>query len=273
VVGDQIFALQAGALLRASITSPGAVTAVAAATSGDGDDYQLLADAAQSRLWLVRRQTPSVLIAAFDSRSLRPLGEVSRPGRATGAALLDGRLYVATDQGLITLSTPLGGDLRSFASAQPQVIAADPSRHRLVVLTEGTPAKVTILGVGQPSAAAPFGKGDLVVVDGQIWAGGYGSHGAVLVQLDPSTLRPGRHSPLESRLGPGAELVGAGAHDFLVRSGGGGDALWCVDAHSGVVVHSWSQLPGPVALSPYGVFSLADTASSPMRFDSGACVG
>ena len=46
-------------------------------------------------------------------------------------------------------------------------------------------------------------KGSLAVVAGHIWAAGFGERGAVLFQVDPRTLRPLGHSPVEAETGPG----------------------------------------------------------------------
>ena len=42
-------------------------------------------------------------------------------------------------------------------------------------------------------------------------------------------------------------MVAGGTRVFWVRGTGRGDALWCVDAATGIPSQSWEDLPGPVA--------------------------
>jgi hypothetical protein len=80
----------------------------------------------------------------------------------------------------------------------------------------------------------------------------------VLQQLDPDTLRPVAASPLAGELGPGALVVAAGTRSLWVRSGGGGDSLWCLDPASGASLQRWS-IGGRVA-STSGVAVVASAS-------------
>jgi hypothetical protein len=210
-------------------------------------------DIAHHRVWLVQldANATGTEILEYDSSALHPLGGFVWRGSATGAAVLDGRLYINTSTGLAMLDASASGFVRVPGVPGGMAIAADPSRHRLLLMYaggDGAHVRSYTPGVGISRAAAivRFGVGNLVVVDGRIWASGYSARGAALVRLDPHTLRPQQRSVLAPRLGAGAQLVAVGERDFFVRNGAGGEGLWCVDGTTGRQRARW-QLPGVVA--------------------------
>lgn len=247
-------------------------------------DYTLVPDPAANRVWLVRTGRGSMQATAYDSRGSREQVSFGARAPATGAALLDGSLYVTSRTGVQRIAAGVSsGSLNSTGIRGADGITADPSRHRLLLVDAGMPGSIRILRPGAVSSAraapAPFMKGELAVVAGQIWAAGYSRTGAVLARLDPVTLRPVRHSDLEPYLGPGGNLVATGPRTLFVRSGAGGEALWCVDADSGAVRRVWPDLAGSVVVIPdatpgarAGVYLATDSA--PLHRLSGpGCLG
>jgi hypothetical protein len=249
------------------------------------DSVRLVPDLAAGRLWLVVLGTPGGPVIEYDL-ALQRLRTV-RPGPpTTSAAALDGHLYLAAESD----GSAGIGDLAPGASVLSRIrapgvvtsLAADPSRSRLLALslvdagTSAPGARVLQLWPGrQLSASAqtlPFGKGGIAVTgDGAVWAGGYGAGGAVLVRVDPASLRTVTRSPVAPDLGPGANLVAAGTHTIWLRSGAGGSALYCLDAHTGAGRQVWSNAPGRVG-SVRGVAYLA-TGAAVVRLPLDSCAG
>ena len=216
--------------------------------------YVLVADEAHRRIWVVQSVGSIWGAYEYDSATLEQISAQKVGGRVNGAAVLAGDLYVDTNYGVFRIVRPDTGPRDATPLPGGRAIAADPSRGRLLVLAlDGGRTQVR---AERPSAQRPdvvahspvFGRGSLAVVDGHIWAGGEGSRGAVLVQLDPRTLAPVGHSRLEAEVGSGAVIVAVGRQDLLVRSEAGGDELWCVDGGSGAVRQKWAHAPGPAVL-------------------------
>lgn len=243
----------------------------------EADGYSLVADPAQHRVWaLLNRSRPEIVVASSTGPARQFTFDM--PGLA-GAAVLDGQLYVTTDTGVSGVDTAgFGYSTRATPVRGGWGIAADPSRHRLLLM-DSTGGQATLRAQRptdarpEAQAALPIGKGSVVVVGGDIWAAGYGTDGAVLARLDPASLRVVAVSPAADELGPGAEVVGVGRHVLLVRSGGGGDGLWCVDARSGAIDEKWSSVPGAVAAGPDGGYELTGTRDAPKLLTGGRCPG
>ena len=231
----------------------------------------LVADPPRHRVWLVRLASGVMTAIAYGSRDTEPLFEVGMRADADAAAVLDGGLYVSTDGGMRLVSTGSRGlTIRPVDLPFAISLAADPPRHRLLLVGRRVSAWRADRVTRVATAPDPFDWGQLAVVAGRIWAVGVTNHGAVLAQLDPQTLRPVRHSPLESRLGPGAVLAATGRHDLLVRTGAGSDALWCIDARSGAIVRAWAHVAGAAVLAPDGVYAIS-YASDPRKLAGGRC--
>lgn len=238
--------------------------------------YDVLADPARHRVWLVQRDPLRVDVYRSTGRLDRSL-EVG--GTADGVALLDGDLYVAGSAGVRRIALTGSGLHAAPAGVRPgELIIADAARHRLLFVDHA--GAQTSVRAQLPQHARPDGRGglpvnttDLVAAGTQIWAAGYdATNAAVLERLDPGTLRPAVHSVLEHRL-PGVLVVAANARELLVRNVAGGEGLWCVDARSGVVDQSWPGLPGAVAVGPDGSYLIAATDQAPRRLTDAACPG
>jgi hypothetical protein len=248
-------------------------------------NYTLVADPAGHRVWLVRLGPASMRVTTYDRWGPERESSFGNGSVANDAAVLDGSLWVDTDGGVQRVSSgATGGSMDDTGMPGGYAITADPSRHRLLLVDydSGLP-RIRVQDPGRAAAvgsvSAPFGKGELVVVGGRIWAAGYSSTGAVLARLNPRTLRPVQHSPLESYLGPGAIVAAIGSRDLIVRSGAGGQAMWCIDARDGTVQHVWSEISGSVVVVPdggartrSGVY-LATGEGAPVRLDSSGCPG
>lgn len=253
MIGQFLYIVRDGNLYMEDAISPVRAQVNIGQSPRPGAQYLLVADAASRRIWVVQSLSRAVTVYEYDPASLVEISVIDIEGDVADAAVLLGDLYLSTDIGVMRFSGPSSGRFNVTPVRGAQAVAADPSRRRLVLLDVN--GRFPRVRAQRPAESEPivdakalFVKGGLAVVDGQIWAGGYGIDGAVLVRLDPRTLRPAAHSPLERRLGAGAQIVSAGIHDLLVRGGAGGDALWCVDARSGAAVQSWRHATGPVVL-------------------------
>lgn len=244
------------------------------------DGYLLVPDLAQHRVWvLLPGMTQAEIVAVSTRDSRRQFAFDFSPG-LSGGAILDGRLYASSTHGVSAVqSSGFGYSTQITPLRGNWSMAADPSRHRLLLTDlSGATASVRAQRPTDPhpeaQATLPFGKGWVVVTGGgQIWAAGYGNHGAVLARLDPTTLRVVAQSPAAAQLGPGAIVVGTGRESLLVRSGAGGDGLWCVDARTGAVDEAWTAAPGAIAIGPDGGYEFASTGEPPRLLTGGRCPG
>jgi hypothetical protein len=266
-----VFAVAGGDLLAARLDSALVITVPLPVPSAD---YVLLADAPRHRLWLVQRD--SLRIDVYSSSGVAQ-SSLTIGGEVDGVTLLDGELYVAGPAGVRRIVLA-GAALRTRPSGVPpgELIAADPARNRLLFVDHV--GALPAVRAQQPRLATPEGTGALplnttalIVAGANVWVAGFdGANDTVLERLDPGTLRPIRHSPLEQLL-PGVIVVGADAHVLLVRDITGGDGLWCVDARSGAVRQSWPAVPGAVALGPDGAYAITSSDRPPRLLTDSRC--
>jgi hypothetical protein len=250
ILGSYLFRLTPDALYRTAASGP-AGTATTLPISGldalgPADSYHLVGDATAHLVWLVGYGSSPTTLLAVDTGTLSVRARVTLPQTVAAAAALGSDLFVVTDNAVIDV--PLSGSSSGLGRLDGRYlsIAADPSRHRLLLFDVESRRAVgydptrNVLRLGPK---LPFGKGNVLTDgSGDVWAGGYrfaAGGGAALVRLDARTLRPIGSSPLAGRLGPGAELVASGSSVVWVRSGAGGDDLWCVDGRTGRAVQHW----------------------------------
>jgi hypothetical protein len=274
-IGDTLYVVEAGALATVDVNTGRSFVWHRVGPDDGATEYRVIADGAHHQVFVVSSGGDSTAVAWFDSGTLVEPGEAAVPGRLGGAALLDGRLYVSTSTGVVAIGQePATAPYGPTAIRGGQAVTADPSRHRLLVThLDGVQADVEAhrpdRAGAQAAAPVPFMKGDVVVVDGRIWAVGFAENGAVIARLDSETLRAAARSPLETQLGPGAVVAAVGVHHFLLRDGGGGSGLWCLDA-SGAVRRSWPAVTGTPVLTSSGVYVLA--AGRPLQhLNSAGC--
>ncbi len=250
-----VYVVRDGLLYMHALTRPLINETVVGPFRRPDASYIVVGDAAHGRIWVVQSLVGSWTAYEYASGTLDPIDSRTAKGNATGAAVLAGDLYIDTNVGVVRMIGPGASRLDATAMRGGRAIAADPIRGRLLLLDlDGSAAQVRAerpgalrpLLVAAPSAV--IAKGSLAVVGGRIWAAGFGERGAVLIQLDPRTLRPLGSSPIEAEAGPGAVIVASGRQDFLVRSGDGRDNLWCVDARDGAVRQTWTDVAGPALL-------------------------
>ena len=249
--------------------APGrAATSVALGEPGDaGGTYLLLADVPGGRVWIVHSLPGRISVFAFDLTGQRELRVIHLEGEVADAAVLDRELYVSTDEGVVGIADRATDLLDWMPQRGGRAIVADPTRHRLLLLdVTAAPAQVNAVSADltRPGNSAPLPfvvddpigdltRGDLAVAAGRIWAVGVGAHRGVLTQLDPRTLRPTGRTALRSQLGvAGAMFAAGGERVLLVRSRASGGRLWCVNAESGALVHSWTGQSAPVVVATAG---------------------
>ncbi|HEV7205517.1 MAG TPA: hypothetical protein VGN18_12985 [Jatrophihabitans sp.] len=229
-----------------------AISSTALGGPVDSARLRLVLNPADGVLWVVPLgSTGSHLIEGFDPRMLRRVARLPLPYPVDGAAVLDGRLYLTYGPELLRVSRDRKRlDLAARLAGSGGPLVADPVRHRLLYLDYYNPLSVRswspARGLG-PAAPLPMTRGQVAVVAGTIWVGGFGTSGAVLARLDPRTLRAGRPVELAGTLAPGTLLAAAGGRSLFVRAGGAVRPLWCLDARTGAVTQHWDDEPGVVA--------------------------
>lgn len=284
IVGGDVVALAPGYLARLT-DRHGALQVAATSTPGlpVGDpnyaDWRLVTDG--THLWLIGLGQLHRVYRVDPATLNLELGSIlPRTGLVLAAAALDGHLYLATGAAVYDLAPGATHARRVPGLAGASALAADPSRHRLLLLGwltgagSGVRAYLPASGLISPMTPVGFGKGGLVTAAGRIWAGGFGAAtggGAVLERLNPHTLRPAAASPLAGQLGPGAVLTAAGDRVVWVRSGGGGGDLWCVSAATGRAEQHW-DLPGAVVSRLGAAYVVSGSAVAQFRLDA-TCPG
>ncbi|HEU5007228.1 MAG TPA: hypothetical protein VFT67_09660 [Jatrophihabitantaceae bacterium] len=247
VLGSYLFRLAPDALSRSD--PAGAVTTLPIGgldALGRAGSYHLVGDAAAHLVWLVAYGGSPTTLLAVGTDTMAVRARVTWPQTVNAAAALNGDLYIVTANAVVDVSLDRPPVDVARLTGRYLSIAADEARYRLVLFDAASLHAVNY----DPTTRAvrsgpklPFGKGDVLVDgDGDLWAGGYrftAGGGAVLVRLDPRTLRPVASSPLAGQLGPGALLVASGTSVIWVRSGAGGDELWCLDGRTGRVAQHW----------------------------------
>lgn len=217
---------------------------------------QLLFDRITRRLWVLATTTDRSFVQAYDPDTLQPLGFALRPHAVYAAAPLGGSLYVADGTGLFRITAVGHVTAVDFPSSRDVVgLTADPTRNRMLVeIATAKGARLTLLGgAGSAvSAALPahLAKETLAVTRaGDIWLAGFSRTGAILIRLDPTTLRRAGLSPVVLQVGPGAVLLAAGADDLLVAPGDGSGELYCM-AGNGAQLEKWLVPAESAALAP-----------------------
>jgi hypothetical protein len=284
MIGSTLYMVRDGTLIahRANTIAETSVTVGDAAETGGS--YLLAADPKASRIWVVKSLPARILIYGYDLPSLRESRRLHIEGQVAGIDELNGELYLSASSGVVGIAGPRASGLLDWTPLRGgRAIAADRTRNRLLLLDEdGTAVRVRAespdLTRSGSSADLPFLTGSFVIVNGRIWAGGGGARGAVLVRLDPRTLRPIRHSDIAGRLGSGVVFAAAGTRSFLIRDVSGGAGLWCVDADSGKILHSWAAVAGPVVINvqpgaAVNPIYAVPSGSTPVQLDAGNCPG
>jgi hypothetical protein len=284
MIGSTLYMVRDGSLI-AHRTDSIAETSVTVGDAADtGGSYLLAADPKRSRIWVVKSLPARILVYGYDLPGLRESRRLHIEGQVAGIDELNGELYISASSGVVGIAGPRASGLLDWTPLRGgRAIAADGTRNRLLLLDEdGTAVRVraespdlTRSGI---SADLPFLTGSFAVVNGRIWAGGSDARGAVLVRLDPRTLRPIRHSDIVGRLGSGVAFAAAGTRSFLIRDVSGGAGLWCIDADSGKILHSWAAVAGPVVINvrpgaARNAIYAVPTGSTPVQLEAGNCPG
>ena len=268
--------LQPGRLYSAASDGP-----VRSAPVGSGLGFRsarLLVDEPADVVWLVFGTDVGVQVDSYRASTLSFLAEVRRTAVVAGAAALDGKLFLSTGRQLLSV-TPRGSSGAATATAVTAPfrlgeISADPSRHRLLVVSAPDTSPGSIL------AFVPRARTERVVAtglldpalavagDGAIWLSG--GNAAVVRRLDPATLQPDR-TGRQAAAGTVATVVSAGTRVvWVLVSDQLSAGLACVDATTGAVRQTWS-LAGPVA-SKQGT-ALVATSAGVRQLQLGGCEG
>ncbi|MEO9137708.1 MAG: hypothetical protein ABI345_01450 [Jatrophihabitans sp.] len=236
---------------------------------------RIVVDSAAEVAWLVPIATNSAGAAsAYSLRDLHRVDQMALPAVTGDAAALDGTLYAATRSGLFALR-PGSAAPKPLGGGRPSVVVADPSRHRVLLITTGSQSFAIRtfapgIGLGKASALPAGLSPTLAVVGGSIWASYGDASTAVLARLDPRTLRPVLTLAAD-RYGSAATIVATGDVSLFLRPRESPFRLWCVDARDGKSV-SLGSADGLIAASG-GRVLVAPLIGPPTQFDRGECPG
>lgn len=241
--------------------------------------WRLVLDATADRLWAVLEGTRHGRALEYRLWTLTFVRELALPS-VDGAAAMDGHLYMTSDKRLIDVgpraaihAIPVPGVRGAPGTLGP--ITADPARSRVLLLDYSARTHIWIYHPDRNrirlASALPVTKASIAVTDHAIWIGGFGRTGAILWRLTDGSLRRQRVSPLGGELGPGAVLLGGGAQDVWVGSGGG-PGLWCVDGRTGTREQHWGLTPTAVTTDRRRTLAVADGRAVQLNL-RGGCTG
>lgn len=224
------------------------------ATHDDSMWYRLVLEPESQRLWLVdtdARHSTSRAIE-FDASSLQRFATITIPSLVVAAVALDGQIFAATTDGVRVLgrvgSTPISGTSGFIAA-----LAADPARHRLLLVIGDQLLAVRPDGRGRSVADLGLAEAQVSVADAAIWASGVDAATSRITRLDPATLRPlASVDPLSGAPGSVPQLVGDGARSIWVRVAGDASGLSCLDARTGALGQNFPTADGLLAVSASG---------------------
>jgi hypothetical protein len=181
--------------------------------------FAVVDDPAEHLVWVLGRRLDTGSATAYDSRTLVKRARVNVPSPVNGAAVLGGRLWLASDAGVYVVAGPTGRlALIPGSYSYTYAIAADPSRKRVVAVTAGLPGQTYVIDVTNLHVArdafVPTGRSSVAVVNGMAWVGGFGD-----------------------------AVVWPGQHVVWISYGGG---VSCLDPRNGRELASWPDLRGPI---------------------------
>ncbi|HEY2273629.1 MAG TPA: hypothetical protein VGH30_12695 [Jatrophihabitantaceae bacterium] len=276
VSGDMFWELQPRQILRyneAGVQARGRLPFVVP----DRDELRIVLDLPTDGLWLVITEKRHTRLVEYDVVRLKLLRSLTLDGSASDAAALDGTLYLTVGNDLVRVPEHGQPDRVAHESTSLAAIVTDSARGGLLMADVAAPThlwRITPHTHGRVHVADPVSepviKASLAVANGAIWIAGFAHHGAVLMRLDPTSLKAVARSSLRQRLGPGAVLVAGGVLDVWVRSGGGSQDLHCIDAAGGHPLQRW-DISGPV--SSGGGTALVATADGAVPLQLSRCSG
>jgi hypothetical protein len=277
VMGSRLYVLQVGRLSEIDLRTSRMVAHAAVGDFADGPALRLVTDPSGTRIWVVTVDIDPALIIEFDARTLTRMRSTGWEPAVHAATVLDGYLYLQSDGVVVLGPSDAEPHIVPALAHERGTIAADPMRHRLLVLRLGPPTHVLTYSRGgavlQQPAVLDISKGDIAVVDGHVWLGGFGPAGAELEELDTTSFQPGPNNTLFDYLGAGARIVARGQHVLWVRAGSGEltSAVSCVDATSGRELRSWFDVIGQVGSDVGHAFVADGSAVLPLQL--GPCRG
>ena len=240
---------------------------------------RLLVDSPAARLWIVDENAGPTQVREFDSGTLALLGTLNVPATVFSAAAVNGRLFLATADGVEQFA-PGSSSLTGVTNSIPVIraITADPSRQAVLGLSSGpTAGVITVSADGATLLAGPglglTQRSTVAVIDGTLWVSGVGAT-ASLARLDPASMHPVTSGPNQtgviSSVG-GTVTVTPGAADLWVYSPSTA-RLYCVDDRTGQELQHWDGLSGPVTAGGRGPFAVGHGHVLPLVL-RGACQG
>ena len=214
----------AGKLHSVELGMPGARPALGRATPTEGwtpikavaagltvQDYGPTAEDIQAWSW-APADDGSTFLRQYDLGTLKVSRTVHVAAHVFDAVAVDGALWLAADTGLYRLPrgakapVALASRVTTFSlavrrgdSATDVYAGEDPNVVRYDARSGKELARIDVR----------LGKTSLAIVDNALWVAGYAEFGAVahtIVRLDPGSLAVQGGSPVENRIGPGAQI-------------------------------------------------------------------
>jgi outer membrane protein assembly factor BamB len=275
--GTTAWSIEGNRLVRSTSGQVMASSSLAVLHVPAAGERLLALDPERHVIWLVLANAVPTLMIEFDSRTLRAIVRRTWSQVVSGAAAVNGYLYLANDFGVAELSA-YAVHPRIVAGLRGAVgpITADPADGRLIALDVSNPVGVWSYRHGQRPYEATerlgISQASVAVADGHIWVGGYGPEGAMLFELSPRTLLAVASRPFPA-LGRGAVVVAGGRKVIWVRSASASsDLLECIDARTGRIEQQF-HLTGYDHLASTSGDAVVATDAGVLNLALGNCAG
>lgn len=208
----------------------------------------IVLDPTSAQVWLVGPDGDGGRATGYDDHGRRSFAQVHLPVPILAAAALDGRLWMATPQGVFVASRESASRATRLPgfSGEVETIAADPGRDRLLAISNDYELlTVDASGVRVVRRLRTVLPSSIAVVGDRIWLIGFGAPATTRMGLlDPRTLRttPVGHGDPDAP--QGAE--GWPGDSVIWTQDAYGSALICRDAGDGHIVGTFPGIAGPV---------------------------
>lgn len=232
------------------------------ASSAIASRYRLVSDHSNNRLWLIDEGTsdPAEVIE-FDAKTLHRIGSTIIASTIQAAAVLGGKLYLATAEGVLALDSeqliprPVPG-ARGFIAD----VAVDGAHGRLLIIDGALLVAERPDGRERVTRTQPGPNGQIAVAGNSIWIAtrptGDGAE-VTISRLDSNSLTPtGSAREVVNAIGAGTpEFVASSTSSIWLRKADSGDSLICMNATTGAIGEYFAQAPGMLTATPLATTS------------------
>lgn len=228
--------------------------------------------ASSNLVWVIVPHRESSEVFVYAGSTIAPIGHFNVSATVVGADALYGELWMATDHGIYRGWPGAHATRISGYTGPVKVIAADPSRFRVLAVSESNDLiTADERGAHKVHRLTSVRPTSIAVTSDDIWLVGFGQpSGSRVGRLDPQTLRVALVNGPDPQADRGA-IGWSGGSVFWVQYADSG-ALVCLNGRTGQVSDVYLETDSPV-VSVRGVVYAVQGAGVVRLPSSTACPG